>query len=77
MTEQTASMLERALEIAQELEEETSRHYCLASMLTLQLDEHSLERGAAEILEDRLAQKGRIIRLMDTLKQMKQEIALA
>ena len=70
-----AEMVNSAISMAGELNQESSRQYCLASMITMQLEEHSLERGASEILEERLADNGQMNRLIDILTRIKQELA--
>lgn len=69
------AMLDHALELATEIRDESGRQYCLASMLTMQLDEHTLERGASEILEDRLSRTGQVNRLIDALNEIKRRLA--
>lgn len=44
MTSQTISeMVDRALGMTVELSDESSRQYCLASLISLRLEEHSIE----------------------------------
>lgn len=68
-------MVEYALEMATEIRAEECRQYSLASMITMVLDKDTIERGAAEILEDRLANQGQLYRLIDTLETIKREVA--
>lgn len=67
--------IESALEMANEIREEKSRQYSLASLITHHLEKETVEHGTAEILEDRLSDCGQIWRLIETLEAVKNEVA--
>lgn len=74
-TSQVIRLIESALEIANEIREEQSRQYGLASLITLHIEKETIEHGAAEILEDRLSKCGQMWRLIEKLEAIKNEVA--
>lgn len=70
-----AQKLVHAHEMATEISEETDRQYCLAAALTERTASDTVERGLAEVLEDRIASKGQMCRLIDLLEEMQKEVA--
>jgi hypothetical protein len=61
------------VEMANEISEENSRKYSLASVLTEQLDVGTTARGVAEVLEDRLTECDQMLRLVSTLEAIHDE----
>ena len=58
------------IEMANEITEENSRRYCLASVLAEKLDTGTTARGLAEVLEDRLSECEQMLRLVQCLEEV-------
>jgi hypothetical protein len=70
LTQQIAHCLEMATEIS----EENSRRYCLASVLTDQLEADTAAHGLAEVLEERITDCDQMYRLIQCLEEIKKEV---
>lgn len=63
-----------AAEMATEIKEENSRQYALASSLVDRIEAGTTAHGLAEVLEDRLSETGQMLRLVECLENLKNEL---
>lgn len=70
-----AQKLAHAHEMATEISDESNRQYCLATALTGHIAANAVERGLAEVLEDRLSDHGQIYRLINLLAEIQKEMS--